>query len=110
VSVSDDARKALELAGEILQRDGWSQGQALDSVGRHCALGAIGVAVQKTSGRTSVDYTLIRDECEDRVMKELQVAAPAFARAIPLWNDDPERTVEDVLLVFKRAAAREETE
>lgn len=76
-----------------------------------CVLGAMRVV----AGREGINWTFasfVRAEkllCEelgyDDYMREVEGETVAV---VPLWNDDPSTTAEDVILTMKRAAHREE--
>lgn len=83
----------IDRARERIERDGWYQGAMHGPDGSHCILGALS------------------KEC-DIVDREgtLHPAAVALqeetGHAIAPFNDAPSTSVEDVLLVLKRASAR----
>lgn len=109
----------LETAVDVLVRGGWRQhgtGSPVDPDDRHCALGAVYCAAHVLSDgslyRTIGRYAGVwNDQCSyarpawdaitwawDRLQK--QAPGPSIVR----FNDAPDTTAEDVLLVFKRAA------
>lgn len=94
--MTDEAKNVLNKALEVLERDGWCQGTAHDADGRHCALGAIQVA---THSHVVIN---LPDGAAWRLRKAIG-GPPGRIRGIAGWNDDPHRTYEDVVLVFKKA-------
>lgn len=97
----------LRDAAEYIGEHGWTQGQIKDrNTGAVCAMGALCMteghrafhwkdavsAVAKVAGVTLVTH-------------QLAEGFGVFAEnGIPEWNDAPERTAEEVVLTFKRAA------
>lgn len=93
----------FEKAIDVLRERGWHQGDFESSHdGSVCAVGALGVACVGNASwlaENQGDWT--------PVMKTLRtVLQPDDPSTffIPDWNDDPERTVEDVILALKMAA------
>jgi hypothetical protein len=86
-NVSEIARSLIE-AKDYIQRNGWCQGDFSvgDSV---CAVGALNAIG---------DYS-------DETIDALAMAIGGCN--IPLWNDVPERTLDDVLAAYDRAIANE---
>lgn len=101
------ATEVLNRAREIIERDGWSQGDYKakttddgDEATPVCALGAINRAV---SGRADIFAGPgVKPGVYTEVMHRLGSAIDR--ENVAYWNDDPHRTVEDVVLAFKRAA------
>ncbi|GHG10131.1 DUF6197 family protein [Streptomyces hydrogenans] len=100
--MQSEAKKILEDAYDILETRGWCQGTLRKADGRVCLEGAVIAA------------------CPDSLHWLMQAQHPGFAawRTLGevigretgcafmspyLWNDAPERTVEDVKLVLKKA-------
>lgn len=97
---------------EVLARRGWTKDAFTDGDGRHCLQGALyeahGVATEdcarhlglRLSGQLAADVQLVNEvvatEYPDR---RGGVSASRF-------NDHPETTVDDVLLVLEKAAVR----
>lgn len=108
-SSTDVLLKAAELLGE----KGWCQGQSIDNDGRMCAVGAIRSAGQELLGGSMWGNRL--DEAGDALdrffahindgLKPVSVIDPF--QSIPEWNDNPRRTVEDVILELKRTASED---
>lgn len=106
------SEQVLERAWEILDRDGWCQHEAHSDDGRHCTLGAVGLASVELNGHG--DYELIAaagglglghrsaTQLLSAKIREEYPDGDAWGH-IPGWNDDPERTYEDVALIFKKA-------
>lgn len=111
----------LREAAEILQRDGWHQGSFYKEplsggvnadleASREapvCSLGAINRAVYGYAydGKSHVGYQAL-DAAKSNLTywAEKLLMAQIDGHPVPHWNDAPERTVEDVILTFKRAA------
>ena len=82
--------ETLTRAKDALLKHGWCQGEERNARGELCIVGAL-----KLSARNTV---------------ELCDAMGCFALALRVggisdWNDDPERTPEDILSGFDRAIA-----
>lgn len=72
-----------ELAAAVIRERGWIQGRVRDDQGRVCLLGGLSVA-----GASSATF------------KAVEVAIGG-GRSIASWNDDPDRTVADVLSLLE---------
>ncbi|WP_369149063.1 hypothetical protein [Streptomyces sp. R44] len=98
-----EAKKILEDTYNILEARGWCQGTMQQADGKVCLEGAFRAACgygdteeeypywasTPTGGAWETLCRTVEQECGD--------AAPW------IWNDAPERTVEDVKLILKRA-------
>lgn len=91
MSERQQAAKVLRKAVELLEADGWCQGKAKDDQGRRCALAALEEA-DGLVGQSSAMYHLVK------------AAEGKFS--LVQWNDELERTVEDVIAFFERTAER----
>ena len=88
------ARGILLRSAELLEQNGWCQGAFMQS-GRMCAAGAMMQAeTEQDDHWTASGYH----------EAQIAMAETIGAVSIPFWNDAPERTAEDVILAFKRAA------
>jgi hypothetical protein len=93
---------------EVLQCRGWTQGALVDETGAMCAIGALYTACHGNWRPCSVDR---HDHFAQGWFEQLplvQSIAPTHT-TLEEWNDAPERTVEDVLLLLKYADAGELT-
>jgi hypothetical protein len=108
-----DIARTLEAAADVLERDGWVQRVAHHPDGGHCVLGAIALVTGYHRNLGSVSGKLpMFANCEEKegAMGE---AAREFAHYIsqdgignvPMWNDDPLRTPEEVVKTVRAAAA-----
>lgn len=98
----------LRDAAEYIGEHGWTQGKMRESTGAVCAMGAL---CMTANGGTE---TIHRDSLWGEAVTALgDVAGVAVIRTgpgwfgvngVPKWNDAPERTAEEVVLTFKRAA------
>jgi hypothetical protein len=116
-------QELIAAGREIIERDGWHQGYyygshygtstedvmpydaevAAAEQAPVCSEGALRRAL---SGRADYVVVLSGDKDLYKQARRLLEAA-AGVDHIPSWNDDPSRTVEDVLLAFKRAEVGE---
>lgn len=90
----------LEATADMIERRGWTQGQMRDPNGRVCLIGGMHLAL----GRCRVaDYGL-----SWVAQLRIQKAVGRLSR----WNDELDRTIQDVLDLLRRLAkeARQEEE
>lgn len=90
-------QRALIVAAEILETEGWTQGTSRDAEGHFCAIGAIDEAVVRNF---HADWTLQSDAAQ-RFRKHLNISG------IARWNDDPDRTADEVVTELRAAAEYE---
>ncbi|MEU3052228.1 DUF6197 family protein [Streptomyces griseus] len=113
----------LLKAADVIQRDGWHQGALFEGSNKAptpqrdvaareapvCALGAISRATWGSCSSTGREYlaSVVAAEADATCLLLKQVEASTAGRypSIPMWNDAPERSAEDVILALKRAAA-----
>jgi hypothetical protein len=122
----------VNRAAEVLERDGWTQHTAHNREdGTHCLLGAVGLAAAelynsqmdaflyseehaaRLEGQNALDLVaeqivkdygeVVQTYCDEEHQAYLDSLAPHERVHIPSWNDSPQRTVEDVLLILKKA-------
>jgi hypothetical protein len=85
-----DAQRIAYRAIALLQNQGWTQGVMCHPLtGRHCIMGAI---IESTHRYT------------DLIGKVFVVAEGMLGTSIAVWNDDPERTFEEVIAFMERLA------
>ena len=119
--MAETPEQVLSAAAEIIERDGWHQGdfhqpprydtdnylEADAQAELHapvCALGAINRATTGNAADSgAIDSEVHALNYQARCMLAAVVDA-GTPYIIPRWNDDPTRTAEDVLLALKRAA------
>ena len=107
----------LRAAADVLERDGWTQQQYHSPAGHHCALGAIAVAIR---GSSKPNPDRWKPWAENAI--RLRADAEVVARSIGIppdkhhaprldvsdWNDDPDRTADEVIAALRAAADRAE--
>lgn len=89
--------RTLETAAFRLEREGWCQGRGYEE-GKRCVTNALGVAAM------DVDETCWLELCSDAtvaVQEDLGIS-----RGLAQWNDQPERTVEEVTAALRRVASQ----
>lgn len=113
----EQLREDLEAALATLRKDGWCQGSFMNDLGQVCALGAIGKSLRELTGcqvRGYGPYSLLpllpypverEDEAATALWEKLQELHPDLRWSIPLWNDDPETTQQDVENLFEKVIA-----
>lgn len=79
----------LRRAADVLEEDGWCQGRGTDGQGRHCAVGAMCSVAVDHGQATSVHLLPLRARLEGPLSD---------------WNDEPGRTKEEVLALFRNTA------
>jgi len=94
-------------AAQVLESGGWVQHRMrqpqADGTVAHCALGALTVAVNEQRNEH-----FCCAECNPDVVAPLTEFLGIDKFDIPTWNDQPDRTREDVVKAFLVAADREE--
>lgn len=93
-------------AAAVIGDRGWGQGQSQIAGGRVCVLGALGVVTERCA---YAGYHMTRQAATIAATIrslgwDLDPDASDATAQVYLWNDEPDRTVEDVLLVLKHAA------
>lgn len=114
-----DVRDVLQGARALVEA-GWHQGRLTDGRGNYCAKAAISIAAgvsEDTQGSVVFLPYIDKLPWRERVeyMNRVRVEMAAFAAfagqmpepfdSIPLFNDDPATTQQDVLAVFDKAVA-----
>lgn len=101
----------LRKAADEIRRRGWYQGDYGSDLGdegfrtcRVCSLGAVNAVAH--NGDPWV-YPRLKGTTHFRAVEILE---GAVGGTLPQWNDDPERTIEEVLDVFSRAAEKAEAD
>lgn len=87
--MSQDLAAVFTAAADLLERDGWCQGEYEDGEGRRCAAGAISCV---TTGDDDA-YALARGALR-----------AATNGRIAIWNDDPARTKAEVIGLLRDLA------
>ncbi len=88
-------RRVLLKAADILREHGWCQGTIRDRQGRRCAVGAILMADLMVGAA----FALPRSPYADLAMRKMLPD-----QGVSTWNDEPGRTVEEVIEAMERAA------
>jgi len=86
----------LTEARRQIKKRGWAQGQGVDAEGHICAAQAIGM----NSGSNEVAMATWA------LMIEIRERTRLPYDSIPMWNDAPGRTIEEVLATFDGAILR----
>ena len=121
--VSAQVAADLRAAADVLERDGWTQGEYHRLVGNvicHCAEGAVALSSGGHDGlhlaplnSTGVDYSLSYpgeegDERRQAAEQALEDFLEIGRGSIPIWNDKPGRTAAEVIAALRAAADRAE--
>ncbi|MGW5267212.1 DUF6197 family protein [Rhodococcus sp. NPDC003994] len=99
----------LDAAGDIVQ-NGWTRFRYRSGDGCYCALGAITEAADRlsvASSQPSYDRFGVDIKAGARLAAVLGIPATSMHIGIPRWNDDPDRTQDEVVTAFRTAAAQE---
>ncbi|MFE4355122.1 hypothetical protein [Kitasatospora sp. NPDC056800] len=98
----------FEKAAEIIERDGLAKGVYKDTEGCHCTLGAINAALD--NGFTGVGDPNGGPNIAQEgfaqwapYVDHLNSLVPKEYGDVPEWNDEPERTKEEVAAFLRRA-------
>lgn len=91
----------LLKAAEYMSEHGWCQGDLEDADGRVCVAGAIKAVVRGKDRNLRSTSAVI--SLHEYLVKEYGDNCAAIS--IPAWNDDPDRTVEEVILALKQAGS-----
>lgn len=112
----------LLKAAEVIETAGWHQGyyylepapecfdderdRELSATAPVCAMGAIRRAMTGYADVTPFagEYTLFRQARHLLWQQVKPEESDGLTFGVPSWNDDPQRTKEDVVLALKRAA------
>lgn len=97
--------RVLRLAAALIERDGWCQGTYIAMDGRCCAVGALvqaggGVIDPDIYDAGPVEMARIRGAF-DAVTKFI---GRTWVTDLVDWNDEPDRTAEEVLAALRGAA------
>jgi hypothetical protein len=97
MTIHNEVADLLDGAADIIERDGWCQ-KALERDGAVCALGALNKAALGDA------YGLLSSHPNG-----LLAFGALFRRVgmLHLWNNEPERTKQEVLDEFRKAAKHE---
>jgi hypothetical protein len=105
-------RTILIGASQIIRTRGWCRGKLLDERGAVCLLGAI---FEAGTGRSAAMFYGGHEQCDEVTNAAWEIVEDLInARfgeigesrlAVPGWNDQPSRTVEDVLKILDDAVA-----
>lgn len=100
--------ETLFRAAEILEDRGWCQGLLTNDRGEHCAVGALCVALEQQmrcnygdlvrSGPLNIFAAYLPPGSDDRETGVVKITR---------WNDNPERTAQEVITALRRAAHQE---
>lgn len=80
----------LDAAADLLESDGWIQGEEQTEHGR-CVVGALVGSVGEEAS--------LRTFCAAHDLLAVRVGP------VPLWNDEPERTADEVIETLRKVAA-----
>jgi hypothetical protein len=96
------AAATLRAAAQLIRERGWGQGDYVNASGCFCSVGAIRAAcgIQDFAGQSKTAPSSTKP-----VREALGWLSRSVGRVLMAgWNDAPDRTVDDVLAAFDRAA------
>lgn len=110
--MSYEVAQVLQDAAEVLERDGWDQGEYVTANG-YCALGALGKATDELKPSAFTGKLVFAGAMSDN--PAASAATLAFLESmgwcdhdeVPDWNDAPGRTKQEVIDAFHLAAKQE---
>jgi hypothetical protein len=91
------ARAILARAADLIESEGWTQGESVDRMGRMCALGAIGASRNTLDFNSPVDLFWATRRAKQMLRRALTVS-------IAEWNDTLGRTKEEVVAKLREVA------
>jgi hypothetical protein len=103
--VAGEAAQLLRDAASTIEQYGHTKNEYGDTERGFCARGALWYGAIKFVQRGNFPVALMLDEAylvASGALSEVIQEAGFFT--VPVWNDRPERTGEDVILAFKQAA------
>lgn len=93
----------LDDSADLIERDGWTQGAFEDIDGCRCALGAIGAATKcHPTFSPSHAFNAARDALAAAIGPN--VHETERQAAVVNWNDDMDRTVQQVTATMRQTA------
>jgi hypothetical protein len=92
----------LTAAKAEIQKNGWCQGQYTDNKGQHCILGA---TMSQILDNNSVYWDAVK-----ALQGSLGTSGTSGFNDVVVWNDDPSRTVDEVIALFDKAIERAKRE
>ncbi|MFD4474628.1 hypothetical protein ACFWPU_00725 [Streptomyces sp. NPDC058471] len=107
----------FEKAAQVLMEGGHCKGELADGEGRHCAMGALHMAEMEKAWSVAPTYyaDVAASRAADRLAERGELPPlnndefMGFAtHPLARWNDAPERTGEDVIMLFKELGAERE--
>ena len=100
-----DAAAVIDAAREWVERHGWTRAKLRSDYGEVCMVGAL-YAVQGDVVTAAAPVPVRVWLPQELVLLGISAVMGdgVMRHSIPRWNDEPGRTVEDVLLAFKLAA------
>lgn len=101
MTISDDLRQAAT----VLRRDGWQQHDVGTVDGPKCALGALQYVA---SGGTGVRGDDIDASAYARAHKADVAVSKFVGKWVAAWNDNPDRTAEEVITTLETVAKENE--
>lgn len=102
-----DVKQVLEQA-KLLVAQGWHQGGYTDGCGNLCLKGAIGVAsgdMRPANGGLIYCGGLPERRLSTQACAAIMDALPKPFDSIPVFNDDPQTDLREILLVLDKAIA-----
>jgi hypothetical protein len=100
MNTTDYETAYLERALDLLDEHGWCQHQLLDADGRMC----LSTAMSRAMGSMPYGKVHVR---RGAIWRLTRAAGLETSDGLIAWQDEDERTVEDVKLAFKYAIAGE---
>ncbi len=97
-------------AAEILRKDGWCQGQAVDDYGRKCSIGALIYSIEPRGRYVGGAEA---EEMAAKLASTVAIAAAGYALnnerfdgwlQLVGWNNDAKRQAAEVIAAFDEAA------
>lgn len=112
--MSGDVSAVLRKAAEVLETDGWCQGNLSTLDGRVCAMGAVIWATHELWDGYKPGDQRRRVDVQELALDALGLRAlgdgvrDSLLHPVAVWNDEPGRTMADVVKLFGQVADEEE--
>jgi len=106
----DEVGRTLLKAAKYMDEHGHCKGTLENSKGAVCAYGALNTALFGQADITSREWDVIHQNSPEQMILETQCTTALLDETddllISTWNDEPDRTKEQVIDLFKRAAEK----
>lgn len=107
MSAPTTVAEVLEQAADRIEERGWTQGAYLRTDGTCCARGAIRLTLGGEVGENFDEDKLYVSDGGDFECDVIWTLHHELDTSLMEWNDDPERTADEVIALLREVAAAE---